>query len=122
MGFEGAEYCRGYIKLCQGIGYDAEPISEESAQKILSAADQILRAGPTEQRTASRIREVELAEKQKAQRANARRKIDVGPTLYGSAPGPLRKARRGLRWQCLRFAERVATKKDADTKLASVEL
>ena len=47
LGLEGADYCRGYIQnwLYQGIGYDAEAIPEKSAQKILRAADQILRAG-----------------------------------------------------------------------------
>jgi len=47
LGLEGADYARGYIQnwLYQGIGYDADAIPEKSAQKILRAADQILRAG-----------------------------------------------------------------------------
>ena len=47
LGLEGAEYCRGYIQnwLYQGTGYKADAIPEKSAQKILHAADQILRAG-----------------------------------------------------------------------------
>ena len=47
LGLEGANYCRGYIQnwLYQGNGYNAEAIPEKSAQKILRAADQILRAG-----------------------------------------------------------------------------
>lgn len=47
LGFEGADYCRGYLQnwLYQGIGYDANAILEKSAQKIFRAADQILRAG-----------------------------------------------------------------------------
>ena len=52
LGLEGAEYCRGYIQnwLCQGTAYNAEAIPEKSAQKILRAADQILRAGrPTDE-------------------------------------------------------------------------
>ena len=44
---EGAVYCRGYLQnwLYQGIGFDASAIPEKSAQKILRAADRILRAG-----------------------------------------------------------------------------
>jgi hypothetical protein len=44
---EGADYCRGYIQnwLYQGIGYNADAIPEESAQKIFRSADQIIRAG-----------------------------------------------------------------------------
>ena len=38
----GAEYCRGYIQHWHG---SADPIPERSAQRILKAADQILRAG-----------------------------------------------------------------------------
>src|SRR5205814_1192826 len=47
LGLEGADYCRGYIQnwLHRPIGYNAEAIPERSAQKILRAADQILRAG-----------------------------------------------------------------------------
>ncbi|MDX6443117.1 MAG: hypothetical protein QOH71_191 [Blastocatellia bacterium] len=55
LGLEGAEYCRGYIQnwLYQGAGYNADAIPEKSAQKILHAADQILRAGrPTKERAA----------------------------------------------------------------------
>jgi len=55
LGLEGAEYCRGYIQnwLYQGTGYKADAIPEKSAQKILHAADQILRAGrPDKERTA----------------------------------------------------------------------
>lgn len=47
LSLEGADYCRGYIQnwLYQGVGFDADAIPEKSAQKILRAADQILRAG-----------------------------------------------------------------------------
>ena len=47
LDLEGADYCRGYIQnwLYKGVGYNAEAIPEKSAQKILRAADQILRAG-----------------------------------------------------------------------------
>jgi hypothetical protein len=47
LSLEGADYCRGYIQnwLYQGAGFDADAIPEKSAQKILRAADQILRAG-----------------------------------------------------------------------------
>ncbi len=47
LSLEGADYCRGYIQnwLYQGTGFDADAIPEKSAQKILRAADQILRAG-----------------------------------------------------------------------------
>jgi antirestriction protein ArdC len=47
LGLEGAEYCRGYIQnwLCQKGDIDENVIPEKSAQKILRAADQILRAG-----------------------------------------------------------------------------
>jgi hypothetical protein len=55
LGVEGADFCRGYIQnwLYQGVGYNAEAIPEKSAQKIVRAADQILRAGrPTKERAA----------------------------------------------------------------------
>ena len=44
---EGVDYARGYIQtwLYRGVGYDADAIPERSAQKIFRAADQILRAG-----------------------------------------------------------------------------
>ncbi len=47
LGLEGSDYCRGYLQnwLSQGIGFDATAIPEKSAQKILRAADQIIRAG-----------------------------------------------------------------------------
>ncbi len=47
LGLEGADYCRGYVQnwLYQGVGFDPNAIPEKSAQKILRAADQILRAG-----------------------------------------------------------------------------
>ena len=47
LSLEGAEYCRGYIQnwLCPAIGYNGDGIPEKSAQKIVRAADQILRAG-----------------------------------------------------------------------------
>lgn len=47
LGLEGADYCRGYLQnwLYQGIGFDSNAIPEKSAQKILRAADRILRAG-----------------------------------------------------------------------------
>ncbi len=43
----GADYARGYIQnwMYQGIGFDADAIPEKSAQKIIRAADQILKAG-----------------------------------------------------------------------------
>ena len=56
LGLEGASYCRGYIQnwLQKGIDRNCEAIPEKSAQRILRAADQILRAGrlmeaPTEE-------------------------------------------------------------------------
>src|SRR5438128_11981366 len=55
LGLEGAEYSRGYIQdwLYEGNGYNADAIPEKSAQKILRAADQILRAGrPSRERAA----------------------------------------------------------------------
>jgi hypothetical protein len=44
LSLDGAEFCRGYIQqwLKQG---SASAIPEKSAQKILKAADQILKAG-----------------------------------------------------------------------------
>ena len=47
LGLEGADYCRGYIQnwFNRGTSFDADAISEKSAQKILKAADQILKAG-----------------------------------------------------------------------------
>ncbi|HMH42164.1 MAG TPA: ArdC-like ssDNA-binding domain-containing protein [Pyrinomonadaceae bacterium] len=47
LGLDGAAYCRGYIQnwLSQGGGCETEAIPEKSAQKILRAADQIIRAG-----------------------------------------------------------------------------
>jgi antirestriction protein ArdC len=47
---EGADYCRGYLHnwLYQSVGFDAAAIPEKSAQKIFRAADQILRAGRSE--------------------------------------------------------------------------
>jgi len=41
----GVEHCRGYIQAWHGQG---NPIPERSAQRILKAADQILKAGTTE--------------------------------------------------------------------------
>ena len=38
----GVEYCRGYIQSWWGQG---NPIPERSAQRVLKAADQILKAG-----------------------------------------------------------------------------
>lgn len=43
---EGAEFCRGYIQEWLKGGSDSA-IPEKSAQKILKAADQILKAGAT---------------------------------------------------------------------------
>jgi hypothetical protein len=40
----GVEYSRGYIQSWWGAG---NPIPEKSAQRILKAADQILKAGTT---------------------------------------------------------------------------
>lgn len=50
LGLEGAEYCRGYIQnwIGHGGGSNAEAIPEKSAQKIFRAADQIIRAGRSE--------------------------------------------------------------------------
>ena len=47
LNIEGADYCRGYIQnwLCPDGVQSGELIPEKSAQKILRAADQILRAG-----------------------------------------------------------------------------
>jgi antirestriction protein ArdC len=42
LNLPGADHCRGYIQAWNTTG---EPISERSAQRILKAADQILRAG-----------------------------------------------------------------------------
>lgn len=44
LALPGAEYCRGYIQAWNA-SRGAEPIPERSAQRILKAADQILRAG-----------------------------------------------------------------------------
>jgi antirestriction protein ArdC len=55
LSLEGADYARGYIQnwLYQGVGYNADAITEKSAQKIFRAADQILRAGrPTKEQAA----------------------------------------------------------------------
>jgi hypothetical protein len=55
LSLEGAAYARGYIQnwLHQGVSFDANAIPEKSAQKIFSAADQILRAGrPSSERPA----------------------------------------------------------------------
>ena len=38
----GVDYCRGYIQEWWGTG---NPIPERSAQRVLKAADQILKAG-----------------------------------------------------------------------------
>ena len=46
LDLEGAEYCRGYIQDWLKRGSDSA-IPEKSAQKILKAADQILKAGAT---------------------------------------------------------------------------
>jgi len=46
LGLPGAELCRGYIQHWWGQG---NPIPERSAQKILKAADQILKAGRDDQ-------------------------------------------------------------------------
>jgi len=47
LNIEGADYCRGYLQnwLRHGDNENGELIPEKSAQKILRAADQILRAG-----------------------------------------------------------------------------
>jgi hypothetical protein len=47
LNLEGADYCRGYIQnwLSPSLGYNGDLIPEKSAQKILHAADRILRAG-----------------------------------------------------------------------------
>ena len=42
LGLPGVEYCRGYIQNWWGTG---NPIPERSAQRVLKAADQILKAG-----------------------------------------------------------------------------
>ena len=41
----GVEYSRGYIQSWWGVG---NPIPERSAQRVLKAADRILKAGVTE--------------------------------------------------------------------------
>lgn len=46
LDFDGAEFCRGYIQEWLKRGSDSA-IPEKSAQKILKAADQILKAGTT---------------------------------------------------------------------------
>jgi hypothetical protein len=46
LNLDGAEYCRGYIQEWLKRGTDSA-IPEKSAQKILKAADQILKAGTT---------------------------------------------------------------------------
>jgi antirestriction protein ArdC len=50
LGLEGADYCRGYIQnwISRGSGSNAEAIPEKSVQKIFRAADQIIRAGRSE--------------------------------------------------------------------------
>jgi len=45
LALPGVEHCRGYIQSWWGAG---NPIPERSAQRILKAADQILKAGTTE--------------------------------------------------------------------------
>ena len=47
LGLEGAEFCRGYIQEWLKRSSDSV-IPEKSAQKILKAADQILKAGATD--------------------------------------------------------------------------
>ena len=42
LNLPGVEHCRGYIQSWWGVG---NPIPERSAQRVLKAADQILRAG-----------------------------------------------------------------------------
>jgi antirestriction protein ArdC len=42
LGLPGAEHCRGYLQHWHA---SAEPIAERSAQRVMKAADQILRAG-----------------------------------------------------------------------------
>jgi hypothetical protein len=49
LGLPAAEHCRGYIQHWNQLG-TGEPIPERSAQRIFKAADQILKAGPTEAR------------------------------------------------------------------------
>jgi hypothetical protein len=44
LGLPGAEYCRGYIQHWNA-SRGQQPIPERSAQRILKAADQIIRAG-----------------------------------------------------------------------------
>jgi hypothetical protein len=46
LDLEGAEFCRGYIQEWIKRGGDSA-IPEKSAQKVLKAADQILKAGAT---------------------------------------------------------------------------
>jgi hypothetical protein len=45
LGLPGVEFSRGYIQSWWGQG---NPIPERSAQRVLKAADQILKAGTTE--------------------------------------------------------------------------
>jgi hypothetical protein len=47
LGLTGAEHCRGYIQHWNARR-GAEPIPERSAQRILKADDQILKAGTTD--------------------------------------------------------------------------
>jgi len=44
LGLPGADHCRGYIQSWNQQR-DAEPIPERSAQRILKAADHILKSG-----------------------------------------------------------------------------
>jgi hypothetical protein len=50
LGLGGADYARGYIQhwLSRGSGSNGDAIPEKSAQKIFRAADQIIRAGRSE--------------------------------------------------------------------------
>jgi len=56
LNLEAATFCRGYIQnwLNPAIGYNGEGIPEKSAQKIFRAADQILRAGRSDDDTEPR--------------------------------------------------------------------
>ena len=48
----GVAECRGYVQRWWGQG---NPIPERSAQRILKAADQILKAGTVDRKTADQI-------------------------------------------------------------------
>ena len=56
LNLPGVEQCRGYIQSWWGAN---NPIPERSAQRVLKAADQILKAGATEATKATNVTETE---------------------------------------------------------------